>query len=338
MDSLALMEKIPDESVDLIVTSPPYALVKKKQYGNRDAEEYVNWFMQFAGPFRRILKHDGSLVINVGGAYQSGQPTRSLCHFEIMLKLCKEHEFHLAQEFYWFNPAKMPAPAEWVTIRRIRVRDSVEPVWWLSKSPYPKADNRKVLTEYGESMKQLLMRGYNAGFRPSGHIVSEQWGRDNGGAISPNLIEMLHPSPETGELWQDFLGDMMSTNVIKMANTSATDRYRRLCKERGIVYPHPATFPIGLPRFFIKFLTNEGDVVFDPFGGSGTTGAAAEAEGRFWITCDMNREYVVTSKFRFPDMDGRLEDDVKAIAQAQAEKEAKRTAKSRARRRVPPKS
>lgn len=296
MDSRELMKAIPDESIDLIVTSPPYALVKKKEYGNEEADTYIPWFMEFAKEFKRILKTKGSLVINIGGAYERGRPTRSLYHFELLIRLVRDLGFFLAQEFYWFNPAKMPAPAEWVTIRRVRVRDSVEPIWWLSKDPHPYADNRKVLRQYSKAMHELLEKGYNSGPRPSGHDVSTEWGRDNGGAIPPNIFEVEHVGEEY-DLWPDFV----TTNLLRIANTASNDRYLRLCKEHGIK-PHPARFPIDIPQFFIRFLTEPGAVVFDPFAGSGTTGAAAQSEGRYWITCDIDLDYVRSSAFRFPEL------------------------------------
>ena len=96
--------------------------------------------------------------------------------------------FHLAQEFYWLNPAKLPNPVQWTNINRERVKDAVEPIWWLSKSPHPKADNRKVLVPYSEHMQRLLKTGkYNSGLRPSGWNISEVWARDNGGAIPSNF-------------------------------------------------------------------------------------------------------------------------------------------------------
>jgi len=147
-DSLALMRKLPSESINLILTSPPYALHFKKEYGNKSQDEYVRWFMEFANEFHRLLKSDGSLVVDLGGSWQPGRPTRSLYHFELLLSLCKETHFHLAQEFFWYNPAKLPSPAEWVTVRKIRVKDAVNCIWWLSKTPHPKANNQKVLTEY----------------------------------------------------------------------------------------------------------------------------------------------------------------------------------------------
>lgn len=106
------------ESVDLIMTSPPFGLVRKKDYGNVESEKYVAWFKDFGRQFARVLKPNGSLVIDIGGAWMPSQPTRSLYQYELLIMLCKELGFHLAQEFFWWNPAKLPTPAEWVTLRR----------------------------------------------------------------------------------------------------------------------------------------------------------------------------------------------------------------------------
>lgn len=273
-DSLALMRGLPDESVDLVMTSPPFALQRKKEYGNKDAHEYVAWFMEFAGEVLRILKPTGSFVIDLGGAWKRGQPTRSLYQYELLLTLAER--FHFAQEFFWHNPSKLPSPAEWVTVRRIRVTDAVNTVWWMSKTPYPKADNRRVLRPYSDSMRSLLANGYKAKLRPSGWDISDKFSRDNGGAIPHNLIQI--------------------------ANTESNSAYLRACKEAGIK-PHPARFPQALPEFFIKFLTDPGDLVLDIFGGSNTTGRAAEDLSRRWICSEISEEYVNTSRFRF---DGQL--------------------------------
>jgi site-specific DNA-methyltransferase (cytosine-N4-specific) len=99
-----MKEQFADASVDLIMTSPPFGLVRKKTYGNVQSEEYVAWFKQFGHEFKRILKDNGSLVI--GGAWMPGQPTRSLSQYELLVMLCKEVGFHLAQEFFWWNPAR----------------------------------------------------------------------------------------------------------------------------------------------------------------------------------------------------------------------------------------
>lgn len=291
-DSLELLRKIPDESVDLIMTSPPFALSRPKKYGNESQEGYVNWFIEkFADDLLRILKPTGSLIVDIGGSYKKGAPVRSLYHFELAIELAKRG-FHLAQEFYWFNPAKMPAPVQWVNIERIRVRDSVNPVWWFSKSERPKADNRRVLKSYTKSMERLLERGYNAGPRDSEHVVGHKWSIDNKGAIPENLLISAWP----------FRKEVVDTeevhNILAISNTSSNDEYSRRCRkfER---HKHPARFPLELPSFFINFLTEPGDVVFDPFGGSCSTGKAAEDLGRRWFTCEIDPYYVETALLRF---------------------------------------
>ena len=84
------------------MTSPPFGLVRKKEYGNVDADKYVEWFRPFGHLFKKLLKPSGSLVIDIGGAWVPGQPTRSLYHYELLIMLCKEIGFHLAQEFFWW--------------------------------------------------------------------------------------------------------------------------------------------------------------------------------------------------------------------------------------------
>ena len=161
-DSRDFLRAMPDGSVNLVFTSPPYALHFKKEYGNVNKADYVEWFLTFAREIQRVLTDDGSFVLNIGGTWNPGTPTRSLYHFKLMIALVEQIGFHLAQECYWYNPAKMPVPAEWVTVRRVRIKDSVEHVWWLSKSPFPKADNRKVLRPYSADMIRLAKRGVKA--------------------------------------------------------------------------------------------------------------------------------------------------------------------------------
>jgi site-specific DNA-methyltransferase (cytosine-N4-specific) len=168
-DALELIRSIPDNSLNAIITSPPYALHFKKEYGNVDKKDYIKWFLPFAREFFRVLKSDGSFVLNIGGSYNKGLPTRSMYLYKLLVELVDAVGFHLAQEFFWYNPAKLPMPAEWVTVRRIRVKDAVEHVWWLGKTAWPKANNRNVLKPYSGDMFRLNQRGVRATVRPAQH-------------------------------------------------------------------------------------------------------------------------------------------------------------------------
>jgi len=272
-DSQKVMKKkIKPKSVDLIMTSPPFGLVRKKSYGNKDADQYCDWFRPFAKQFKSVLKDSGSLVIDIGGAWNAGQPTRSLYHFKLLIMLVEEFGFHLAQEFYWWSPSKLPTPAEWVTVRRIRVKDAINCIWWLSPTPWPKASNRRVLQPYSDSMLDLLKNGYKAKLRPSGHDISDKFGNNNKAAIPPNLIAL--------------------------ANTESNSHYLRYCKEKGI-NPNPARFPADLPEYFIRMLTDPDDFVLDPFGGSCVTGEVAERLGRKWTCIEILEEYLEGAVGRF---------------------------------------
>ncbi|MCR4314821.1 MAG: site-specific DNA-methyltransferase [Planctomycetes bacterium] len=286
-DSLELLLELPDNSIDLVLTSPPFALQRQKTYGNVEETEYVQWIMPFGLEVFRVLKESGSFVLDLGGAYRSGMPSRSLYNFRVLLAFCDEIGFHLAEDFYWFNPAKLPSPIEWVNKRKIRAKDSVNTVWWFSKTDFPKADVRKVLAPYSDRMKKLIKdpeKFYTPKKRPSGHDISAEFGKDNGGAIPSNLLSI--------------------------PNTDSNSSYLRLCKELGLER-HPARFPLELPAFFIKMLTDEGDVVLDIFGGSNATGFAAETLRRNWLTFETERKYLVSSVLRF--LGGRKVDEARSI-------------------------
>src|SRR5271169_1731741 len=133
-DSLSYLGELEDESVDLVMTSPPFALLRKKEYGNKDQHEYVDWLAQFASVVKRKLREDGSFVLDLGGAYERGAPTRSLYNFRVPIKFCDELGFFLAEDFYWYNPSKLPSPIEWVNKRKLRAKDAVNTVWWFGKT------------------------------------------------------------------------------------------------------------------------------------------------------------------------------------------------------------
>ncbi len=291
-DALTFLSQLSDDSVNLVLTSPPFALQREKEYldrsGNKTQADYVDWLAEFGRIVLRKLRPDGSFVLDLGGAYVKGAPERALYPFRVLLKFCDELGFKLAQDFYWHNPSKLPSPIEWVNKRKLRVKDSVNTVWWFAKTQWPKADVSKVLAPYSERMKKLIedpAAFYKPAKRPSGHDIADRFGKDNGGAIPSNMLQI--------------------------PNSESSSRYLIACKLVG-ANQHPARFPAKLPEFFIRMLTEPDDLVVDIFAGSNTTGAVAEAEGRRWLAFDLSLDYLASSAFRFLD-DDVADDDVRQL-------------------------
>lgn len=297
-DSIKLIEKKLlkkfGRRVNLIITSPPFPLNLKKRYGNLKGQEYKEWFISLAPLFSELLAPDGSIVIEIGNAWEPGLPVQSTLHLESLIGFVKHPEagLNLCQELICYNPSRLPSPAQWVTIERSRLTDSYTHVWWMAKGPYPKADNRKVLRPYSKSMQELLRRKkYNSGRRPSHHSISEKsFLVNHGGSIVPNLLE-LDQIDINGEV-------RLPENVIRFSNTNSNDSFLRTCRKEGIT-PHPARMNPGLISFFIDFLTEPGDLILDPFAGSNTTGFVAELMERNWIAIEVMEEYGRQAQLRF---------------------------------------
>ncbi len=272
--------------VQLVFTSPPFPLNTKKRYGNYQGEQYIEWFASFAPRLSEMLTDDGSIVVEIGNAWEPGRPVMSTLVLRALLKFLEAANLNLCQEFVWYNPARLPSPVQWVNVERIRVKDAFTRIWWMSPVDRPKANNRNVLRRYSKSMEQLIRTGkYNAGPRPSEyHISANGFKTNNNGAIPPNVLDG-DQAPSLGTL-------------LKGSNTHSTDQYQLFCRERGIPL-HPARMPSALVEFFVKFLTDEGDLVLDPFAGSNTTGSVAEHLGRRWISCEANWGYASSSISRF---------------------------------------
>lgn len=261
------MGLIDDGSIQLALSSPPYPLLREKAYGNQPVAAYNDWLCRILERVLPKLTSDGSLVLNIGDAWNPGEPTVSTFAERLIIQLEDRLGLRLCQRFEWHNPSKLPAPAEWVTRRRERVKPSVERIWWLSPTAHPKSRQRAVLQPYSDSMKaRLASGGEPRSRRPSGHTFSQgAFSAENGGAIPPSLIEA--------------------------ANTESNSAYIRGCKRAGLPI-HPARFPAALPAFFIKLTTDEGDPVLDFFGGSGMTAAEARRLGRPWVLVDQVLEYL----------------------------------------------
>jgi len=267
-DALELLPTMPRDSVNLVFTSPPFPLRRQKAYGNVAASEYIAWLMPVAEQIHRVLRPDGSFVMELGAAWNPGSATRSLMPYALVLELGKL--FHLCQDCYWHNTRAIPSPMEWVCKRKTRLKAAVTWLWWWGKSADPSADNARVLKPYARTG-----RHFRSGKRPSGHDLNPStWQPDNGGAI---------PS-----------------NIFALAGLDANDEYLKRCRAAGRVV-HPARMPPALPDFFIRFLTHPGDLVLDPFAGSNTTGQVAEQLGRRWLSIEKQREYVKASKLRFEE-------------------------------------
>lgn len=264
--------------VRLLFTSPPFPLNRKKRYGNREGDEYRDWIGSIATTLTGLLADDGSLVVEVGNGWERGSPEMSTLPLRSLLELLDRGGLKLCQQFVCHNPARLPSPAQWVNIERIRVKDSFTHVWWMSKTPRPYADNRNVLVPYSASMEKLLRNGkYNSGERPSQHNIGQ------------TSFLTRHEGAIPG-------------SVLTFANTRSSDEYRRYCQEHDLGI-HPARMQPELADFFIKLCTEPDDIVVDPFAGSNTTGAAAEALWRQWVSVEPVQEYVDGSKGRFAEIE-----------------------------------
>ena len=257
-----------------IFTSPPFPLNRKKAYGNKLGEEFIKWLADLAPDFKKLLTPTGSIVMEMGNAWEPGRPVMSVLALESLLQFLRKGELQLAQQFICYNPARLPSPAQWVNVDRIRLKDAYTHVWWMAATDRPYADNRQVLKPYSKSMLHLLETGrYNSGKRPSEHHIGKKsFLKKNAGAIP--------------------------ANVLTISNTGNGDVYQKYCRDHGIK-PHPARMPLALPEFFIKLLTKENDLVMDPFAGSNTTGAVAQKLKRKWLSVEAKQEYVDSSRSRF---------------------------------------
>jgi DNA modification methylase len=267
--------------VDLIFTSPPFPLNDKKRYGNLQGDQYRDWLAAFAPLFASLLSPRGSVVIEIGNAWEPGRPVQSTLPQRALLAFLDSGKFQLCQEITYYNPARLPSPAQWVTVNRMRLKDATTKIWWMAKCDKPNADNRRVLKPYSKHMKRLLERKrYNSGTRPSEHVISESgFLRDNGGAIAPNLLQV--------------------------SNTHSNSGYLKFCKDSQL-RPHPARMPEAIPDFFIRFLTEPGGLVLDPFSGSNTTGFMAEQLGRRWVAFEAEKAYAIAGVSRFDDRAAKL--------------------------------
>ena len=266
-------------SVDLLLTSPMFPTVTDKRgYGTMDPASWLDWMTDMGHAWKDLLTDTGSMFIHLGDVWYRGTPTLSPYIERFVIRMLDDVGLHLAEKFFAEHPTRLPAPRPWVAMRRMRVKPSVDPIYWFSKNEFCKADNRRVLVPYSDSTRKNWIGKHDAGGRtgPSGHDIGRgSFAQDNGGAIPGNLIRCLGQDADV-------------------------KRYRKAAKAAGFPV-HPAIMPREMAEMGVKLATEPGDLVYDPFFGSGTTGHVAEALGRRWLGSERSLDYAQSAALRFPD-------------------------------------
>tara|TARA_R110001583_G_scaffold190021_1_gene353904 strand:+ start:13137 stop:14318 length:1182 start_codon:yes stop_codon:yes gene_type:complete len=264
-------------SIDLLWTSPPYPLLQPKEYGNLDSAGWLEWMHDLCGLWHPLLADTGSLVLNLGSVPVRNRPIQDPYIERLVLKLIDDLDYRLVDRHFWHNPCKPPTPVKWVAVEKVRVKNSVEHLLWLSKTDHFKANNDNVRIPESPSTRKwrehALRTGKGLGKRPGGSVAGRGYLKSNGTAIPTVLHSMPH---------------------------DANRPYRKACKEAGLK-PHPAMAPQSLVEFFIKLTTDINDRVYDPMAGSLTTGAVAERLQRNWLCSELHGDYIKSGLLRFPE-------------------------------------
>ncbi len=248
-DCTQLLKTLPDDSVDLIFTSPPYADQRKQTYGGFHPDDYVEWFLPISLQLLRTLKPTGTFVLNIKEKVVNGE--RSTYVMELILSMRKQGWFW-TEEFIWHK--KNCYPGKWPN----RFRDSWERLIQFNKSKHFYMDQQAVMVPMGDWSKSRLKNLSETDKTRDESKVGSGFGKNISNWLDR---EMAYP-----------------TNVLHLATE---------CNNKK----HSAAFPEGLPEWFIKLFTKEGDTVLDPFMGSGTTNAVAKRMRRNSIGIEMVPEY-----------------------------------------------
>jgi len=278
-EAMTGISMLDDDSVSLNFSSPPYPLVQQRDYGGWSADSYVDHLLEHCEASKPKLCADGSLVLNLGDVYEQGRPELSLYQEEVALGL-KKLGYHFCGRTIWVNPSK-PKTTPWVTKRRERIANGVETFWWWAPSTNPKANNRNVLVPYGEKQLRTIARG---------------------GELRKCSLGGAKQSSE-GLRYRTNNGGSIPFNILNLAPEGSNSHFVRESKRLGLPV-HPARMPQKIAEFFIRFLTEEDDLVVDPFAGSGTTAAACEALNRQWVGFEKCQEYAVASGIRLEGSPG----------------------------------
>ena len=258
-DCLEIMPTLPDKSIDMVMTSPPYADRRKATYGGVTADKYVDWFLPIANEIKRILKPSGSFFLNIKPHTHNGE--RSLYVFDLICRLKREIGFMFVDEFCW---TKNAFPGE----LKGRFKNGFEPIFHFTVQS-PNKITFNPLACGTPTKPESIARSYRK------QCGKPKNGSGMTGMNTTNIRNLKTSRPD---------------NVVHVNNVSNQFSDKQI---------HPATFPEGLVEFFIKSFTNKGDTVLDPFAGIGTTGIACLKNGRQLILIEKDETYFNAAKERF---------------------------------------
>ena len=248
-EALKVLKSFPDECINLIVTSPPYADRRINTYGGISSENYVSWFMPIADELKRVLRTDGSFVLNIKEKAENGE--RCTYVIELILEM-RRHGWLWTEEYIWHK--KNSYPGKWPN----RFRDAWERCLHFTKNKQFKMYQDAVMVPVGSWAEKRLSK-----LSETDKIRDESRTYSGFGKNISNWLNrtMVYP-----------------TNVLHLATESSNKK-------------HSAAFPISLPMWFIKLFTKEGDIVLDPFLGSGTTAIASREQKRHYVGIEIVKEY-----------------------------------------------
>ena len=273
-----------DSPITLVVTSPPYPLAHQRSYGNVHLSEYIGWLCKTIAPVVKNLVPGGSICLNVSqDRFLAGSPARSTYLERLVISLEDELGLSLMDRLIWSNPSKAPGPVRYASIDRTQLNVGYEPVLWFTNDPFKvKSNNRRVLMEHTDRHLKLIQQG-----------GEQRQVSNSDGAYT--LRQGSFGKPTEGKI---------PRNVLTFGHACKDQQaYKKAAREMGLK-AHGAPMPLSLAKFLIEFLSDEGEMVVDIFGGSFTTAKAAEILGRRWLSTECMAEYVIGGSTRFTHCDG----------------------------------
>lgn len=271
--------------ISLVVTSPPYPLTKARAYGNVPVNMYIDWLIKTIRPVVKNMVQGGSICLNLSNDkfVPGGGPERSTYLERLTIALEDELGLHLMDRLIWSCPNKAPGPVKYASIDRTQLNVGYEPVLWMTNDPFRvRSNNTRVLQAHTQRHLDLIAKGgeqrevtYSDG---AYRLRVGSFGNETAGRIPRNVLTFGH-------------------------NCADQRAYKQAARAQGLP-AHGAPMPLSLAKFLIEFLSEPGDVIADPFGGSFTTAKAAELLGRRWLSTECMAEYVIGGAWRFRSFSG----------------------------------